>query len=293
VLETTWHSWPRGRRSAARVGAVAAALVILGAIGGCLDDSTAPASNTARLNVHRVLAQVSPGQQATVVVDVGYWTNGEDVRPLPVTPSRISIAAGATVSVPLVVTLDPCIADPDAYHQSSEGGDESGCLLEVNFTLFDAANSEISSASTVVDFPVTPGATIELEDIVLSNVWSIDVAPIDTLVVGQTVTAEATARTKSGEAVTDAAFNWYSYSTGIATVDSETGVIEAISPGNAYIEVTSDGSYGGISITVVDSSYFNYDERTPGGICVTIEGRTACPGDSHESPRTARRGERR
>ncbi len=295
VLETTWYSWPRGSRPAARarVGAVAAALLVLGAAGGCLNDSLAPPSGTARLNVRRVLAQVNPGEQATVVIDVGYWTNGEELRPLPVTPSRISIAAGATVSAPLVVTLDQCIADPDAYRESSEGGDPGGCLLEVNFTLLDASDSEISSTSTVVNFPVTPGQTIELEDVVLSNVWSVEVAPIDTLVVGQTVTAVATARTKSGEVVSDATFSWDSYNTSIATVGSGSGVIQALSPGNVYIEAMSDGSYGGVGVTVVDSSFYGYDKRTPGGICVTTDGRTVCPGDSHESRVADRRGEGR
>jgi uncharacterized protein YjdB len=277
------------------VGAVAAALLILSAAGGCLDDSLAPASNTARLNVHRVVAQVNAGEQATVVIGVGYWTNGEEVRPLPVTPSRITINAGATVSTPIVVTLDPCIADPDAYHEGSEGeGDEEGgCLLEVTFTLLDASNSEISSASTVVDFPVTPGQTIELEDVVLSNVWTVDVAPIDTLLVGQSVTAVATTTTKSGEVVSGAKLTWFSYDTTIAAVDSVTGVVDARSPGSTYLQVVSEGRYGGVGVTVVDSSFYNYDERTPGGICVTIEGGTVCPGASRESPLPARRGVRR
>jgi uncharacterized protein YjdB len=272
------------------VSAAAAALLIFASVGGCLDDSLAPVSHTARLDVHRVVAQVNAGEQATVVVDVGYWTNGEEVRPLPVTPSRIAIDAGATISTPIVITLDPCIADPDAYHESSEGDSTGtgGCLLEVTFTLLDAAQSEISSASTVVNFPVTPGQTIELEDIVLSNVWSVDVAPIDTLTPEQTVTAVATARTKSGDVVSDATFSWRSYDTNVATVDSATGVIQATGAGTTYIEVVSGGVYGGTGVTVVDP--INFDVGAPGGLCVTAGGRTSCPGDARESAGASRTG---
>jgi uncharacterized protein YjdB len=272
----------RQRPSAARLplGVVAAGVLIC--VGGCLNDSLAPAGNTAQLHVPRVVAQVNAGEKATVVVDVGYWTSTEEVRPLPVTPSRIAIDAGATISLPIVVTLDPCIADPDAYHGGEgDSGGEGGCLLEVTFTLLDQANSEISSASTVVDFPVTPGQTIELEDVVLSNVWSVEVAPIDTLATGSVVTAAATARTKSGDIVSDASFIWHSYDTTVVSIDSTTGVIEARAPGNTFIEAVSDGVYGGIGVTVVDS--VTLDVGAPGGICVTIDERTICPGKSGES----------
>jgi uncharacterized protein YjdB len=272
------------------VGAAAAVLFICASVGGCLEDSLAPASHTARLDVHRVVAQVNAGEQATVVVDVGYWTNSEEVRPLPVTPSRIAIDAGATISTPIVVTLDPCIADPDAYHESSEGDTTvtGGCLLEVTFTLLDAAESEISSASTVVNFPVTPGQTIELEDVVLSNVWSVEVAPINTLSPGQIVTAVATARTKSGEVVSNATFGWHSYDTNVVTVDSTTGVIEAISAGSTYLEVVSDGVYGGTQVTVEQP--INFATGAAGDSCVTAGAGTSCPGDSKASAAAPRTG---
>lgn len=229
-----------------------------------------------------VVAQVNAGEKAAVVIDVGYWTMSEEVRPLPVTPSRISIDAGATLSVPIVVTLDPCIADPDAYRGGEGDSDvEGGCLLEVTFTLLDQSNSEISSASTVVSFPVTPGQTIELEQVVLSNVWSVEVAPIDTLTPEEVVTAVATARTKSGVVVSGASFTWHSYDTTVALIDSLTGVIQARLPGSTYIEAVSDGVYGGTVVTVEEPPSFYVG--TPGGRCAVIDDRKMCPEESRES----------
>lgn len=295
MLQRKWFPRVRQRRPAAcaRAGAVAAALLILVGVGGCLDDSLAPTSNTVRLDVHRVVAQVNAGDKATVVIDVAYWTNSEDVLPLPVTPSRIAIDAGATISVPIVVTLDPCIADPNAYRPGEEEGggtgEASSCLLDVTFTLLDAAGSEISSAGTVVTFPTVPGQTIELEDVVLSNVWSLEVAPVDTLGPEQTATAVATAYTKSGEVVPDASFIWTSYDTNVVVIDSLTGVLTTTGPGSVYIEARSGDVYGGTVVTVLDFSSF--DVGTPGGVCVTLDGRAVCPGESTEPASAGRRRE--
>lgn len=290
VLERKRFPRPRQCLPAARLlfGVVAAGLLIC--TGGCLDDSLAPASDTVTLDVHRVVAQVNAGEQATVVIDVGYWTNSEAILPLPVSPSRIAIDAGATISVPIVVTLDPCIADPDAYVGGAEGGGggQGGCLLDVTFTLLDESGAEISSAGTVVNFPVVPGQTIELEDIVLSNIWLVEVAPLDTLTPENLVTATATAFTKSGAVVPDASFIWRSYDSTVVKIDSVTGVVEATGLGTAYIEAESDGVFGGTVVTVVDPSTF--DVRAPGGICVTRDALAICPGESAGAETSRRRG---
>lgn len=251
-------------------------------MGGCLDDSLAPSgAAAARLDVRHVTAQVSAGEKATVVIDVGYYRSTEELIPLPATPSRIAIDAGATISQPIVVTLDPCIEDPDAFH----GGDEAatlGCFLEITFTLLDASDEEVSSATTFMDAPVVPGQTVELEDIVLSNIWSVEVAPLDTIAPEQSKVAFATAYTKAGAIVPDASFTWHSYDSTVAIVDSVSGVVTATGYGNAYIEARSGDVYGGTMVTVALGPSF--DTGTPGGVCLTLDDRTTCPGEPHESP---------
>lgn len=90
------------------------------------------------------------------------------------------------------------------------------------------------------------GTTPPAED----PIASVTVAPArDTILVGESITLQASARTAGGSGVSGATFTWSSTATAVAQVDAQ-GRVTAAAPGTAEIRATTSGVSGAATIVV-------------------------------------------
>jgi hypothetical protein len=136
------------------------------AMAACLNDApTSLATGPVKLNIS---AQVlggggGPLPNWTVEIRVYYWTNGESQIDLPLDPSVVELGRGQQVEQAVEVDITPCLSDPDRMNNE---GDDQGCRLFVELTLFDEDGVPLS-VETEDALATTPGETLEELEFVL------------------------------------------------------------------------------------------------------------------------------
>ena len=94
--------------------------------------------------------------------------------------------------------------------------------------------------TSVVDVPKTP----------VVHVGSVSVTLPRSLQIGNTARAVVTVKDDNGAVLTGRAVNWFSSSASVATVN-DSGVVAAVTPGDAVVSAVSDGVAGQASLAVI------------------------------------------
>jgi len=171
----------------------------------CLDD--APLAVRAPM-VRATLSANVAGALAggTVRIRVGYRTSEQAFVALRSSPEQVTLAAGSTVTVPVMVDIGPCLDDARRAAES-----EPGCLLTIELTLVDASGITVDTQMRDArNGPVTPGQSVDFGTVTIGIIVStITVAPAS---IGMSPTEEqrltATVRDASGAVTTAAQVSW-------------------------------------------------------------------------------------
>lgn len=193
-------------------------------------------------------ATVSEGQQTQLTVNLVAFRGGSP-------PSAVGQAFS---EAPFVVSW-PAVSGAASYDlQASTSPTFASVSSELNVTQTSAEVSVTGTATVyfrvrartrfngVGDFgPVSSGTEVRLP------VSSVDVTPQDEVLdVGQTRTYQAVPRGPQGQVLTGRSVTWSSTDPSVATVNSSSGLVTAVSGGTTTIVATSDGATGSATLTV-------------------------------------------
>ncbi|MEP7383055.1 MAG: Ig-like domain-containing protein, partial [Gemmatimonadota bacterium] len=180
------------------------------------------------------------GKSAIVPVTV----NARPVSLVRVTPSTVSIIAGATTQLAA---------------QALDAGSEVVEGRPVIWATGNAAIATVTSTGLVTGVATgTTNITATIDGVVGSSVLTVQPVPVesvtltpssDELIVGQQLPLTATARDATGLALAGRAIAWSSNAPATASVSS-TGVVTALSQGTATITATSEGKSATSNIIV-------------------------------------------
>lgn len=166
------------------------------------------------------------------------------VAQVTVSPASFTLYAGATRQLVATTrsatgaTLDGRVVTWSSLSSSTATVSASGLVTGVSpgATLITATSEGISALSSV---------TVQIVPVA-----SVLVTPSsDTILVGETATLTAVARDSANNALVGRILTWTTLHPGIASI-TQNGVVEALAPGNASIEVMSEGKADTASITV-------------------------------------------
>jgi len=250
------------------IGAAMAAL----AMSGCLDDTPTAATPP---GVRATLSANVVGEMAggTVRIRVAYRTNTQTLVTLPSNPAQVTLAAGATVVVPVTVDIGRCLKDRQRALATTRG-----CQLTIELTLSDATGETVDEQSIDAPKPATPGATVDFGSITIgARVSTITVAPASvTANVSQDQQLTATVRDLSGAVVTTPPLTWTTSDATVVQIGAVSGQSVTIRPlklGVATVTATAGRkTSNAVSVNVVPPTPLTLRQRPAAG-CI-IAGQT-------------------
>jgi uncharacterized protein YjdB len=226
-----------------RTAAVGVGLVV--AV-GCLDDAPSAASNEQPVAiVLRAIADLGGAVDRDVGIRVYYSRSGGEQIDLPTSPSRVRVTGGETQRQAVSVQIATCLADPLRIDAT-----EPGCRLNVELRLLDGAGATLDVQVARPESPSSPGQTVEVPEISLTEVASVRIAEVPTLRTQDTRTLTATALAANGQPIPGRSFVWTSSNAAVATI-TPAGTITAVAPGSTTISALTGVRSGEVAVRVL------------------------------------------
>ena len=251
--------------------AAIAGLVVLVGLTACLDD-TPTSAGTTKLRANLSATVVGSFAGGTVRIRVGYRTTREQFIALPSSPQEVPVAAGATVVVPVMVDIGPCLLDGERVLSA-----EPGCLLTIELTLSDASGTPIDTQiRDAGSGPATPGGgPVDFGTVTIGvSVSTITVAPPS---LGMNVAEEqrlvATVRDAAGAVTTALPVTWNTTDGTVVQLTPGTAgsvTVRALKLGTASVTATAGGkSSSPVAVSVVPPAPLVVRQRQGAG-CILV-----------------------
>lgn len=261
---------------------------------GPTDPGSASGPATARVDVAAQFFVAATTTGLTLRVTPAYELAAGGRTPLAATTVAVATTAAQTIPVTLDVTA--CLANPARNGGDQGTGANAVCRIVVEYALL--AGTRVVDAQSFGTYTVR-GGTVTAQTVTFTEVTGVRVTMTDGTVladgaaaraeVGRTLPLLATAVRPDGAAYAGRPVRWTSESPAVATVDSVTGVVTPVAPGQARIVAASAGQQSGVAVAVVPApaavtvavaagAGSGTVTSSPAGIaCRVVAGRTSGP----------------
>ncbi len=191
-----------------------------------------------------VVTGVSSGTATiTATTDEGSYTATKSITVTTIVAvTGVSDISGASsVNIGSTITLSTAVTPAEATNQTITWSSDASGVASVDsstgvVTGVSAGTATITATSADGSYTKTKSVTVTTPVTGIS-----DISGVSSVSVGSTITLSATV---SPSDATNQTITWSSSATGVATVDSSTGVVTGVAAGTATITATSaDGSY--------------------------------------------------